>query len=72
MTNLLHKNDKFVILIFHNKYPTIPPQTSMQFATRAQNSLAFRLWGIIISLYSGSSIQKCEQVIRLVCLIFLW
>lgn len=69
MTNFLHKNDKTVII--HNKYPIIPPQTSMQFATHVQSSRVFRLRGIIISLYSGSSNQKCEQVIRLVCPIFL-
>jgi hypothetical protein len=41
MTNLLHRNDKFVTV--HYKFSKIPPLESMHIATRVQRSRVVRL-----------------------------
>ena len=41
MKTFLHKNYEFVTI--HNKYPKIPPSTSLHFATRVLSSRVVRL-----------------------------
>jgi hypothetical protein len=59
MTDVLHRNDKF--LTFYNKFSKIVPSTSVHFVTRERKSRVVRLELIFAFLYAGSSIQNTSE-----------
>ena len=70
MTNLLHRNDKF--LTVQNKCPTIPPSTSMHFASPVQRSRVVRLsWSSRFLMWVAVSKLQASNLSR-VSTFILW